>query len=80
MLYYLEYNKWYDITEYCFSEEFATKTNYSKSYCMISKDNNEVFCKNNWFFYASEGFKRKVITQRSEKIIHNRTISNTRNC
>jgi hypothetical protein len=50
MLYYLEYNKWYDITEYCFSEEFATKTNYSKSYCMISKNNNEVFCENNWFF------------------------------
>ena len=68
MLYYLEYNKWYDITEYCFSEEFTTKTNYSKSYCMRTKDNYEVFCENNWFFHSNEKFKRKVNSQRLTKM------------
>ena len=68
MLYYLEYNKWYDITEYCFSEEFATKTNFSKSYSMRSMDNYEVFCENNWFFHSNEKFKRKVNSQRLTKM------------
>lgn len=68
MLYYLEYNKWYDINEYCFSEEFATKTNFSKSYCMRSKDNYEVFCENNWFFHSNEEFKQKVNHHRLTKM------------
>ena len=68
MLYYLEYNKWYDITEYCFSEEFATKTNYSKSYCMRSKDKYEVFSENNWFFHSNEEFKQKVNHHRLTKM------------
>lgn len=74
-LYYLEYNKWYDITEYKFSEEFITKNNWSQSYCMTGKDDYRVFAENNWYFHSSEDFKSKVKYQRLVKIKEKRKTS-----
>lgn len=74
-LYYLEYNKWYDITEYQFSEEFITKYNWSQSYCMTGKGDYRVFAENNWYFHAPEDFKSKVKCQRLVKIKEKRKTS-----
>lgn len=74
-LYYLEYNKWYDITEYQFSEEFITKYNLSHSYCMTDRNNYRIFAKNNWFFHAPENFKSKVRYQRLIKIREKRKLA-----
>ncbi|MBC9812774.1 hypothetical protein H9Y05_09850 [Crocinitomicaceae bacterium CZZ-1] len=74
-LYYLEYNKWYDITEYQFSEEIITNHNLSQSYCMTDKNNYRIFAENNWFFHAPENFKSKVRYQRLIKIGEKRKLA-----
>lgn len=67
-LYYLKYDKWYDITEYKFSEEFDSRYNWSQSYCMTDRNNFRIFTENNWYFHVAENFKSKVHYQRLIKI------------
>jgi hypothetical protein len=56
-LYYLKTNKWYNVLEYDFVDEFVGKSNYLQTFCMYDKEGNNVFKEKNWHLKNEDNLK-----------------------
>lgn len=56
-LYYLKTNKWYNVLEYDFVDEFVGKSNFLQTFCMYDKEGHDVFKEKNWHLKNEDNLK-----------------------
>lgn len=68
-LYYIHTNKWYDIRNYEFRDEYIGKHNYYATYCMFDENRARILEEKNWHLKDEEVFKSHV--KYNQRILEN---------